>query len=505
MVERLYIKNLIHFDEVDIEFREGLTVFTGSSGAGKSLLLQAMLANFGYGNSEAHLCETELKKPDSLYSEAYDIDESVVIRAIKKERTRYYINNQNISHRKLKMLFGGVVHHLSVRDKSGFENSNLIKMIDSSGIKDKEYNSLLNEYTNRYKIYKSKKAEFKKLQNSREKLAELMEFTRFEIDKISKIDPKEGEYEKLLDIKQKLSRVDKLNSAISKVSNLFEIEDTVLEFYTLADMDSSYFSEAINRLRSDIDSMQLLAEELNEIDIEGVLDRLESLDTLVRRYGSISKALDYKREKEKELNSYLHIEESESELIHFLESEKSTLEELAKRLSRYRKKESKIIEKELNNILKSLKLPEALFVFENIPLYECGVDNINIKINNSKISTLSGGEFNRLRLALMSVVAKRTKENGVIFLDEIDANVSGDESIAIANMIAQLAKSYQIFAISHQPHLSAVANNHILVTKKSNKSTIKILNGQDRVLEIARIIGGDNPNSEAVAFAKKLL
>ncbi len=98
----------------------------------------------------------------------------------------------------------------------------------------------------------------------------------------------------------------------------------------------------------------------------------------------------------------------------------------------------------------------------------------------------------------------RNQSQGVLILDEIDANVSGDESIAIATMIAKLSSVYQIFAISHQPHLSAQADQHIVVTKEEMSSKVEILNDEGRIQEIARIIGGENPTLQAVEFAKKL-
>jgi len=120
------------------------------------------------------------------------------------------------------------------------------------------------------------------------------------------------------------------------------------------------------------------------------------------------------------------------------------------------------------------------------------------------MQTLSGGEFNRVRLALMALSSPQNHK-GVLILDEIDANVSGDESIAIANLIEKLSTNYQVFAISHQPHLAAKATQHILVIKQDNKSIAKVLNKTQRVEEISRIIAGENPTNEAVEFAKKLL
>jgi len=133
------------------------------------------------------------------------------------------------------------------------------------------------------------------------------------------------------------------------------------------------------------------------------------------------------------------------------------------------------------------------------------MDRVDVTLGKSRMETLSGGEFNRVRLAMMAATMPTgTEREGVLILDEIDANVSGDESIAIAEMIAELAKGYQIFAISHQPHLSAKATQHIVVEKKEGESTVRVLDEEGRIGEIARIIAGEKPTDQAVAFARKL-
>jgi DNA repair protein RecN (Recombination protein N) len=154
--------------------------------------------------------------------------------------------------------------------------------------------------------------------------------------------------------------------------------------------------------------------------------------------------------------------------------------------------------------LTTLKLPALHFLFEMKKLSELGSDTLDVLLGNSATSTLSGGEFNRVRLALMAATIDEKKGQGVLILDEIDANVSGDESIAIAQMIQKLSSVYQIFAISHQPHLSAIAEQHIVVTKANSKSEVIVLSEEGRIAEISRIIAGENPTDEAIEFAKKL-
>ena len=235
------------------------------------------------------------------------------------------------------------------------------------------------------------------------------------------------------------------------------------------------------------------------------MDRLEKIATLKNRYGSIEEALTYAKEKRKELLGYKSIEQDKSMLESFLNMESIELGTLAGQISLARKKSAITLEKLLKEYLLELKLPALKFIFSSMKLNECGQDEVEVDLDGSTASTLSGGEFNRVRLAIMVVALSGVKEGGVLILDEIDANVSGDESIAIANMIAKLSVVYQIFAISHQAHLASKANQHLLVSKSDGVSEVTLLDKSGQVIEIARIIGGEELNDEALSFAKKLL
>lgn len=191
-------------------------------------------------------------------------------------------------------------------------------------------------------------------------------------------------------------------------------------------------------------------------------------------------------------------------LENFLQMEAGELNILAQQLSHYRKKEAKEIEQKLSDYLAVLKLSPLTFTFGVKPFDASGSDVMDVLLGGSRADTLSGGEFNRVRLALMASTIDKESRGGVLILDEIDANVSGDESIAIAEMISQLSSVYQVFAISHQPHLSAKADQHFVVNKEAQKSEVRSLDDQERIAEIARIIAGENPTSQAIEFAKKL-
>ncbi|QOR61091.1 DNA recombination protein RecN [Sulfurovum sp. ST-21] len=508
MVERLYLRDLVSFKELELEFEQGLVVFSGPSGAGKSVLISAILSSFGYAaKGAAALCEVNLQKPSKLQSDAFVLEENLCIKTLKKEKLRYFIDGQSISKKALAEMFAPYIKYLTVRDQSGFDSASLIGMIDRSlSAKDKTFKKSLKEYKKRYANYRSKELQLEKIEEDEAKLAEKMEFAQYEIDKISLIDPKVGEEEKLLKVKQQLSHIDKVRDALSRASEIFHYESSVEEVYRLLDKDVTPFSEAMGQLRADFEESEMLADELEEIDVEEVLDRLSELMSLKSRYGSIEEALSYRDEKIKELEGYRHIAQDKSMLQSFLQIEFSELNIIASRLSQLRRKEAAVLEASLADYLSSLKLPPLYFDFYTEELGENGIDSVEVRLGASMMmDTLSGGEFNRVRLALMAATMPQERQaQGVLILDEIDANVSGDESIAIAEMIATLAKGYQIFAISHQPHLSAKATQHIVVEKESGVSRARVLDEEGRIAEICRIIAGENPTEQAVAFARKL-
>ena len=503
MIRRLVVRNLLSFSSVALEFAPGLVVFTGPSGAGKSLLMQAMLANLGLGASEAELCEVEMDLPEGLECDRLILEDPLVIRAIRRERSRYYLNDQHLSHKRLKELFEGTVHYLSVRDRGVFSRETLLEILDLKAGESEEFPELRERYRTRYGRYRQKRRQAKELRDQARQIEERREFLRFEIDKIASIDPKEEEYEELMLLKQRLSRLERIKESARAAAEIFEYEGRVQELFDLMEKDGEYFSDAMNQLRIDLEGVEQLAQELEEVDVEQVLDRLEALAGLIKRHGGVAEALAYKAAKEEELSKIEHLQEDLEGLEQWLEEEKKALESLAREMGGYRREAAERISGELAGVLERLKLPRLSFLFEEEELTELGCDRVDVALEGSTAATLSGGEFNRLRLALMYAVSSRQK-GSVIFLDEIDANVSGDESIAIAEMIGELARRHQIFAISHQPHLSARAHQHILVHKEGGESRALELDESRRIRELARIVSGEQADEEALAFAAKL-
>jgi DNA repair protein RecN (Recombination protein N) len=506
VIERLFVKELLSFKQVDLDFAPGLVVFSGPSGAGKSVLMGQVLAGFGLADSLADLGEMTLVRPEKLASEQYDLDETLTIKLLRKSSLRCYLDGQSIPRKGLRELFAPYVHYLSVRDRAGFESERLIALIDQALIsEDATHAGRLIDYRQRFTLYRADSDRLEAMRTRETEQAERVEFLRYEIEKIRAINPREEEFDELMITKQQLSRLEKMQEAIAHAEVIFAAEEAIEELYALLERDGSYLSDAMNQLRADMDAATGLAEELAETDVEAVLDRLEHLSGLIKRHGSIAEALSYLADKEAELMSFEHIEEDKSTLEATIIEHEAVLQTQAQLLHTARITQSKKLAETISDYLSALKLPPVMFVFEDAPMNETGADRIDLELQGSSTATLSGGEHNRLRLAIMAAALQNGMQGqGVVILDEIDANVSGDESIAIAEMIADLSQAYQVFAISHQPHLAAQADQHIFIARDADSFAVE-LDTEGRIREIARIIGGEEADDEAVAFARKLM
>ncbi|MFW0696600.1 AAA family ATPase [Aliarcobacter butzleri] len=508
MITRVYLKNCLSFDEVDLEFKSGLNIFTGPSGAGKSILMQEILSLFALTEVKADIGEVNLNN-SKICDEVYDIsfEEDIVIKSIKKDKTRYFLNNQTISKKNLYDFSTKLIKHLNLRDTSEFDSAKLVGFLDRlCSEKNSNFIQIKNSFDSLYKDFIQTKKELDKIIEDETKLEDLKEFVKFEIDKIEQINPKVDEYEELNEIKKRLAKKEKIEVAINKASGILEFNQSVNNVLELMEVDSSFFDETMNELNNIFEKFNDSLIELDDINIENVLDRIEKLSSLQKRFGSIKECLEYKEQKIKELESYENISFQKENLEKKYENLYKEIKELSQNISTFRKENSKILEEKINQYLQFLYLSNAKIIFEEKNLDSTGIDEIKFQLNQVALETISSGEYNRLRLALLTSMSELDiSENGILFLDEIDANLSGKESEAIAKVLVKLSSSYQIFAISHQTQLTSSANQHFLVDKQNGKSSVKLLNKEEKINEIARMISGEKVTSEALEFAKNLL
>jgi DNA repair protein RecN (Recombination protein N) len=508
LIERIYIKEYLHLNDIELHFSPGLNLFTGPSGAGKSVFMDAVLSTFGLKDAQNNSM-VEIDSDTLLDLSAYGLesDETQVFKQIKKEKSRYFLNNQSVSKKTLAEIANSFISFLSLRDYSEFENASILALIDAIVAKQSpEHSALLDRYHQLFEEYKEVDRRLSLLKEQEEKINDLIDYTRFEIEKIDSVAPKEGEYEELMEVKKRLSKKDKIEESLSKAQLIFESEKFVGDLFELSDSNGSFFDEAMNELRLLFDDISEKLGELDDIDIESTLTRIEALSDLIRKYGSIEEALLYRDKKAGELEGYIHSEEEIGELTARKEVLTRELEELAGRLSDGRFSIVSQLNNEMNTYLDMLYLSDGEFVLEKTELSYLGSDHADFCLKSNDLKKISTGEFNRVRLAFLAVRSSYfERESGILFLDEIDANLSGKESMSVAKVLKKLSLTYQIFSISHQPQLSSTADAHFIVYKHDDVGHINILQDEQRVSEIARIISGENITAEAVDFARKLL
>ncbi|HEO8743363.1 TPA: AAA family ATPase [Campylobacter upsaliensis] len=504
MISRILMKENLGFKEANLKLSEGLTVFSGLSGAGKSVLFKGILAAFGFGESEAKFVELELDDELDLESFGIESESENVFKMLKEKSTKYFINNQSIAKKSLQSLSKSFIKYLSIKDNNEFSNEKFLTLLDAlESAKNPKFNETKEKFEQIFKEYNENSLKLNRVLEEERRIEELKELAQTHIEKISKINPKSGEYEELLKLKKRLSKRDKIEEAWNKVGGIFEYEKAVLDALNLSEVDANFFNECFNELRIIAENQKM--EEL-DFDIEALLDRISDLSYLIKRYESIEGALETLELKKKELEHYenLSFEKKELELLN--RDLKEKLEKKAHILSEARVRNLGVLEDFLNDYLAKLYMKNLkLDCVQNDEINLFGKDEIKLSVSETKLKNLSSGELNRLRLAFIATECKILNSGrGIIFLDEIDANLSGKEAMSIAKVLDELSRFYQIFAISHLPQLSSKAHNHFLVEKNGKQSYVKKLEKEERIKELARMVSGEQISDEALQFARTL-
>ncbi len=507
MIERLNVKNQLSFKEVDVSFGEGLIAFTGPSGAGKSVFMQAILSLFGQSDANASSVEAVVTDKINLEDFGLDSDDINIFKYTKSKATRYFINTQSVSRKSMAEVSNSFLNSLAVRDSEEFENHRLIYLLDAfvsqkTALHVKE----VCEFEKEFLEYKKLKERLEDIEEKERKIEELKEFASFEISKIDDVNPQVGEDEELMSFKRSLSKKEKIEESLEKANIVFDFESSVSEFLNLTEKDSGFFDESMNELRAIIEDERDRLNTLEEQDVEALLERIEKISSLKARYGSIEEILEYRNKKKKELEEYENISFEKAKLISTCKEKLDDLNIKSKLLSKRRINSLNPLNEKINSYLEMLYMPKVNIVINEVELYEKGFDFLDVELGRVNIKKISSGEYNRLRLAFIATTSEYLLDvGGVLILDEIDANLSGKESMSVAKVLKILSQKYQIFAISHQPQLSSQADSHFLVTKDGDFSKVELLNKEERIVELARMVSGEEVSSEATIFAKKLL
>lgn len=548
MLSKIVIKNYILIDSLELDFAEGLNIITGETGAGKSILINAIDIAFGSKcgkeviktGSDKALIEVTIKnkKQDltSLFKE-YGIEnwgeEIVLSREITQTASRIRVNGSLVNKefmRNFRELFLDI--HSQHQAYSFLQPKYHITLLDAyakNTVGDK-----LDEYKKMYTHYKELISELEELKNAADKTEEQLDFLRFQVDEI--------EGAELSDIEED----EKLNNELAVLENVEKLKELTGSAYWAISGDDGSVLDGLMQIKSNMakasgmdNSLEALESELvdaidglkgisaalreyssaltnDEERINTIQERLFLLDKLKRKYGgTLENVIKEGETLRKELDSIEFSTQNIEELEKRIEDYKNNLLQMAEKISAERKKCAEVLSSLIVEKLEKLELPKVRFgiVFEPCELTLNGTDKVEFMISTNVSEDLkplakvaSGGEISRVMLAIKTIFAQSDNIDTVIF-DEIDTGISGKASQAVAEEVGELAKYMQVIMITHQAIIASKSDRHIYVTKKQEDKTsvnISILSGEDKLKAIAELAGGE-VSAESLEFARTLV
>ena len=552
MIQELSVQDFAIISSLNIEFKEGMTVLTGETGAGKSIIIDAMgLLVGGRGSSDfirdgMDKCRiegsffVENKEPVNTYLNQKGIEMSDDLLIIQREIYRNGRNNCRINGQLVNTKILREVGQQLVDIHGQNEHQELMNPIQHLSLLDNfskdAISVLLKEYKKHYENYRNLKIKVKKFYENEKEYVQRMDMLKFQFEEIREAELIEGEEELLLEERKKMlsyqqitdalkntyqyingeeSRsLDFVAEAMNEMTSIEELDDNYKEASEL--IKTSYYAlqEALGNVTSLMDSLELDEERLNEVDM-----RLDVIRQLKRKYGeSISNVLAYFESISEELNlaslETMDIDQLEASL----KAEETALEELSQQLSKERRKVAEHLETAILKELKSLFMENTQFkvVFEELNEFtETGRDKVEFFISANigeelkpLTKVVSGGELSRVMLAIKTIFSKTQGITSIVF-DEVDTGVSGRVAQAIAEKIHEIGKNSQVLCITHLPQVAAISDTQYFIQKeiKNNRTetSVRELTHEERVTEIARMLSGAEVTPLTIDHAKELL
>ena len=553
MLSRIFVKNYILIDELELDLSEGLNIITGETGAGKSILINAIDIAFGgrgkylgankeviKTGSDKALIEITIinKKQDvtALFDE-YGIEnfgeEIILSREITQTSSRARVNGSLVNQEFMKIfkeMFLDI--HSQHQTYSFLQPKYHITLLDT--YTKNTCGELLETYHAGYDKYKLMLTELEELKASASKTEDQIEFLRFQVDEIENAGINDTEED------------EKLNNELAVLENVEKLKELTGSSYWSISGDDGSILEGLLQIKQNLSKAsgmdnsleQIESELIGSIDalkgissflrdyssslendeerINTIQERLFLLDKLKRKYGGTLENVKKEGEKlRKELDSIEFSTQNIEELDGKIKEQYNLLKELASKLSEERKKYGEVLSSLIVEKLEKLELPKVKFVIDIQPceLNQNGSDKVEFLISTNVSEGLkplakvaSGGEISRVMLAIKTIFAECDNIDTIIF-DEIDTGISGKTSQSVADEVKELAKYMQIIMITHQPIIASKSDRHIYVRKTQNDTTnvnISVLEGEQKLKAIAELAGG-GVNEESLKFAQMLI
>ncbi len=550
MLQKLTIANYAIIDHLEVRFSDNLNIITGETGAGKSIIIGALSLILGERADaktlfdEGRKCVVEATFDISRYRlksffKENDLDEeetTIVRREISPNgKSRSFINDTPVNLAVLRQLGEQLVNLHSQHETLALNNPQFqLELVDALVQHDK----LLHSFGEKYQLYKKVQREIQSLIEQNQHITD-KDYLEFQYKELAEADLKEGEQESLENELKALENAEEIKSALGKVSGLiqhsdFSVSNQLREIFSLL-KNVSGFHAGVQEISKRIESSQIelkdIAAEIENLgetiayDSEKINQLNERLDTLNRlqqkhRAQDISGLIAARDSLEQKLKSFETLDAELSKRRKQLDALQTEMTSLGDAIHENRKKKQPFIEKQVMSLLKEVGMPNARFeaAIEKLPFEKVtplGFDRItflfsaNIGSRTEELkSVASGGELSRLMLVLKSLLASGIAMPTLIF-DEIDSGVSGETAIKVGMLLEKLGKSHQVIAITHLPQIARVGDTHFFVYKedKDEKTVtrLKKLNDKERVIEIAKMIGGEKYSEKALASARELL
>ncbi len=545
MLSSLSIKNYAIIDELDIDFKSGLSVITGETGAGKSIIMGALGLVLGERADSKSLKNNDKKclievcfeitgyQLQGFFNENdIDYDNSTIIRReiLPSGKSRSFINDTPVPLSILKELGEHLIDiHSQHENLLLKDNSFQLKVIDIIAQNEKE----LQNYKELFQKYRSVAHDLSELIQTSKQNAADKEYLQFQYEQLKDADLKEDEQTQLEEEQAQLTHAEDIKIEFNKIQEYLSHEEqgvvlALKESLAAARKLDKFLPEA-NEYSERINSCYIDLKDLaNEIEnkqsqinhdpqrIEYVNERLNTIYTLQQKhqFDSIKALLSLKDEFEEKLD---RIENSDEE-IKLLQKKLDDLHKAcinsAQKLTQSREKASKKISQQMIDQLNLLGMPNVKFIVSLTKKDELGSHGIDqIEFLFSANETLapqavakiaSGGEISRVMLSIKSLIAS-TKVLPTIIFDEIDTGISGEVANKMGIIMKQMSKDMQVLCITHLPQIASKGNHQFKVFKEKSITNIKNLSTEERVNEIALMLSGSSLSKEAVANAKKLL
>jgi DNA repair protein RecN (Recombination protein N) len=549
MLVKLFVQNYALIRELDVEFENGLTIITGETGAGKSILLGALSLILGSrADSGVLLDKTEKCIVEGTFRiDEYELDDFFVsneldyekVTTLRREinpagKSRAFINDTPVTVGLIKELGDKLIDiHSQHQTLMLNDNTFQLNLIDSFA----GASGLRNDYRLVYTSFLKLRKEFNGVKEKADKNRADLEYYQFQLKQLDEAKLKEGEQDDLEKEQELMSHAEEIKVALSGSSALFSGEGvSILKMLRDVKMNlgkiRSFIPEGetlMSRTESSLIELDDLAVEIENLSLSidadpqrlaQVNSRLDTLYSLIQKHrvGNLSELLRKKEEISDLVNSIVSSDDHLANLEVLLAEETSKMKRMADGISDKRRKVIPEIELRVTEILRQLGMPNAKFrisLIQSSDFHPYGIDQADFLFSANKqiapenlAKIASGGELSRVMLSLKSLLSKNNSLPTIIF-DEIDSGVSGEVADKVGQILSAMGKYMQVINITHLPQVASRGTKHYHVykddTADSTITRVKLLSEDERILEVARLLSGSEVTETSLKNARELL